>query len=491
MTTTFPLQSVWQPFARVSGLASSMLAAMVMVMSGCGGGSASAPTTLALSSEVHVFKGDLGGWTPDNGRWYNYVLSDALCPSGYGFPISSISGASCFEWLTPGSGAGGDWITSTGPWWIDQNHMMLPGGDGFGFINVLAFTQLPAGFRSPASLDDTVVSFTARIDERFSTVEAPSREGRRQGHVYLWFQTFARPISPCTPDPSIGEDCTRQSDYILTGGWDPAYEIDRMAPGVARNFKFTLKASEPENWTCLGRGANVKYDCMGLEQALKNVAVVGLVIGPATSCPTTLIDGVELCDTQRIATSPKDYLNLGRFDLRGFAIVKARARATMGARIAFANSPPDRALPAEGWSAIRYADATPFGIGSGLQMPIKASTGAVRLGLAHAPDADKLEEAGYQIYLSPAGTDPGQTKNVLLIVSRNEDGRYDKVLSFWPYQAGDTVGFYFEAGKLLFLKNDEVVFQVASLCSNSLACMLHPFVSSYGGPGELPPVYRY
>ena len=157
-------------------------ASLTLLLAGCGSGDVT-PEQQPIAPHVQVYRADLGGWAPNNGRWYSYVQSDNTCASGVGFPISWVSLAACFEWLTPNAGASGQWISSAGPWWIDPNHMVLPGGTGFGFINVLAFSQLPAGFRSGASLDETVVSFTARIDEHFSTVSADSREGRRKGHV--------------------------------------------------------------------------------------------------------------------------------------------------------------------------------------------------------------------------------------------------------------------------------------------------------------------
>lgn len=473
----------------------TLLMALSVLLIGCDGASRGAEPlaeTLALSPAVHVFKADLGGWAPNNGRWYSYVQSTGTCTSGQGFPISQISLPACFEWLSPSSGAAGNWVSSTGPWWIDPNHMHLPGGSGFGFINVLAFTPLPAGFRSGASLDNTVVSFTARIDAAFSTVTADSREGRRKGHVYLWFQTYARPISPCTPDPAIGEDCTRQSDYILTGNWDPAYEIDRITPGQAVDFSFALKASETERWTCLGRGFNVKYDCIGIEHALRSVAIVGFIIGPTTSCPTVIQpNGLPLCDAQRMAAAPGDYLNVGRFDVRAFAIRKAAARASSASRLAFSDRPIGSVTAQDGWSTPRYAAATQFAPGSGLHLIIDDLPGAVRLGVSHAEGTQRLDEAGYQIYISPAGTDPGQLDNVIYAVSRDDSGVFSKVQSFWPYQVGDTVGLYLDDGSLHFLKNDEVIFQVPSPCTDAVTCVLFPFISIFGGYPDSTRVYVY
>ncbi len=460
-------------------------------LAGCGGGK-SAPETTTLSPDVYVYKADLGGWAPDNGRWYNYVQSDAICASGEGFPISWVSPASCFQFLTSRAGAAGNWVTSTGPWWIDANHMALPGGTGFGFINVLAFTQLPAGFRSPANLDDTALSFTARIDSNFSTVMANSREGRQQGHVYLWFQTFARPISPCTPEPQTGENCTRQSNYILTGNGQPGYVIDRMSPGVATDFAFKLKASETDRWTCLGRGFNVKYDCIGVEEALRNVAVMGFVIAPAAACPTLRnANGLELCDLARIAQSPSDYFSLGKFEVRSFSLRKNQARATAATRLNFLPRPLAVTAVPPRWSSPQYAKATKFVRGGGLQMSVPEPLGAMRLGLSLQSDPKNLEEAGYQIYLSPAGTDPGQTENVMMVVGRGSSGLYDVNLSFWPYQAGDTVGFYFENGVLLFLKNDEVFYQVPSPCGRVDDCTLYPFLSTADGYDAALSVFQY
>jgi hypothetical protein len=470
-----------------------MLVGTVLLF-GCGanggGSTGEMPTTLELSSDVHVFRADLSGWTPDNGRWYSYQVSDTACDAGFGFPANSVSPASCLRWLTPGSGASGQWVVSDGPWWTDANHMQMPGGDGFGFVNVLAFTQLPAGFRSPANLDDTLLSFTARIDDHFSTLVTDSREGRRKGHIYLWFQTYARPVSPCTPDPAIGENCTRQSDYILTGGWDPAYEIDRIPPGEEHRFNFRLEASEPQNWTCLGRGVNVKYDCMGLEQALTNVAYVGFVVGPAAPCPTlTQPDGGQQCDSARMDAAPQDYLNLGRFEFRDYAIRKMRPRATLAHRIDFAET--GKAGYTDGWDAPRYAPAVRFAAGSGLQVPVRADTDAFRLGLALATGTIALEDAGYQIYISSADSTPLQVGKHLVVMAPGASGKYDKAAVFWPIKDDDTVGFYFEDGHLLVLKNDEVVYQADSPCTAAADCVLYPFIARHGGNGAAPAVYSY
>ncbi len=464
---------------------------IVLGVAGCGGGK-SAPETQTLSPDVYVYKADLGGWASNSGRWYNYVQSDADCSSGVGFPISWVSPASCFQFLTPHAGASGNWVTSTGPWWIDTNHMALPGGTGYGFINVLAFTPLPAGFRSPANLDDTALTFTARIDSQFSTVMADSREGRQQGHVYLWFQTSARPISPCTPDPQIGEDCTRQSNYVLTGNGQPGYGIDRISPGVATDFAFSLKASETDRWTCLGRGFNVKYDCMGVEEALRNVAVLGFVIAPVAGCPTLRnANGLELCDLERIAQSPSEYFNLGKFEVRSLTVRKNKARATAATRLAFVARALEVTEVPPRWSSPQYAEATKFVTGGGLQMSVPKPLGAMRLGLGVQSDPRNLEEAGYQIYLSPAGTDPGQTENIMMVVGRGTSGLYDVNLSFWPFLAGDTVGFYFENGVLHFLKNDEVFYQVPSPCGNADVCTLHPFLSTADGYDAPLSVFKY
>lgn len=347
-----------------------------MVLVGCGGGNGTSgavdvPATVAISPDVYVFKADLGGWKPNNGRWYSYPVSDQVCDLDVWYATSAISLASCFRFLTSGEGAAGQWVRSDGPWWVDPNHMQVPGGHGFGYLHVLAFTQMPAGYRSGTSLDDTEVSFTARIDEHFSTVLADSREGRRQGHVYLWFQTYPRPIARCTPDPQIGENCTRQSDYILTGGWDPAFEIDHLKPGQAGDFHFNLSAAQADQWTCLDHGVNVKYDCMGLPEALREVTAVGFVIAPVPPCPTVADEtGQQRCDVQRIALAPAAHMAVGRFEVRGFSIRKRQPRPSEAVRFSFALRPAgDSAVPAQ-WSAPQYAAGQRMREGSGLQWKI-------------------------------------------------------------------------------------------------------------------------
>ena len=169
------------------------LGALALTQAACdgGGGKASSLNTGAtghwaarsIDATVYVFNADLGGWRPNNGRWYSYQQSSAPCATGVGFETNRFSPASCFSWLTDAEGAKAQWVTSTGPWWIDPNHMMRLGGNGFGFINVLAFSQIPAALQSTANLDDSTVSFTARVDPAFSTVEADSAAGRRKAQI--------------------------------------------------------------------------------------------------------------------------------------------------------------------------------------------------------------------------------------------------------------------------------------------------------------------
>ncbi|MFN0183119.1 MAG: hypothetical protein ACKVQR_04790 [Aquabacterium sp.] len=459
-------------------------------LASCGGGGGGEESrAVPLSPQVQVFDADKSGWLPNNGRWYNYVQSEAPCLSGEGFPNNPISPASCFQWLTSEAGPQGAWIRSTGPWWIDPNHMQKPGGNGFGFVHVLAFTQLPAAVYSPASLDETVVEFSARIDAAFATLEADSLAGRRKGHVYFWFQTWPREVEGCTPNPETGENCTRQSDYILTGEFSPDYEIDRMTPGQEKRYRFRLSALDAAKWTCLGAGVNLKYDCEPLSSAIRNVAVVGFIIAPVPRCPyVTLPDESELCNLAEIARQPGAYLNLGTFEFRDFSITKALVRASEAFPLNI-SLPTQAAGP--GWSRLYLGEARRYDAGNGLHIPITGPVVATRLGLTRSSAPADAESAGLHVYLLPAGFEPGQTENLLLVAGPTDDGRFERLYGFGSYKVGDTIGFLVDGPQLLVLKNDELIFQTSSPCVGQSTCILRPFVSTYGVPAGAPRILTY
>lgn len=471
------------------------LATLSLVVVACGGGGSAEPPppeTITLAAEIKVFDADLGGWAYNTGRWYNYVISDGPCDSGIALPASLFSPASCFAWLTSDAGANDDWVTSTGPWWIDPNHMKLPDGTGFGFINVLAFVQLPAAVRAPANLDGSRVSFDARIDSSFSTVAADSRDGTLKGHVYFWFQTAPRAISPCTPDISIAEDCTRQSDFILVGDGSENYEIDSIPANEVRRFSFPISAADATQWKCLSRGGSVKYDCIDFSEAVKTASVAGFVIAPTSPCPTMINAANRLvCDTAAMFQDPASYLNTGTFEVKSFAITKEKRRTTTATRVGL---PPTATVTTElpfGWSRPSYGAARNFTVGSGLTFLVDSQLGPLRVGVASSTDAAHLDDTGYQLYISPKGTDDGQLVDNLMVVTKDESGKFDRVQVVGRYNAGDTLGVYFEQDAIVFLRNDEVIMQAPTPCSPSTDCVLYPFQATYGPPLGFPRVFVY
>ena len=119
------------------------------------------------SAEVFLYDAGLAGRIANKGRWYNYIQSEEPCLSGIGFPLSSISPASCFNWLTDQGGPRENWIESVGPWWIDPNHHQGTELNGFGYINVLGFSQIPGALNSSVNMQNSVVRFSARKSSDF------------------------------------------------------------------------------------------------------------------------------------------------------------------------------------------------------------------------------------------------------------------------------------------------------------------------------------
>lgn len=65
---------------------------------------------------------------------------------------------------------------------------MLPGRIGIGFVNVIAFAQVPDASIGKVSIKKTTVEFDA-IAEDLKMVTADSREGKQRSHIYFWFQS--------------------------------------------------------------------------------------------------------------------------------------------------------------------------------------------------------------------------------------------------------------------------------------------------------------
>lgn len=459
------------------------IAALLVVACG-GGGESPGPDAPAVAQgtprPVYVFRADLTGRIPNLGRWYNYIQSAQACASGIGFPDNVISPASCFNWVTDPIGANNQWVHSTGPWWIDPNHKMLPGGNGFGYVNVIAFTQLPAALLSPANLDDTTLSFSAHLGNTYSTVTAPSRLGTRKSHVYFWFQTRAKPIDNCTINPQIGEDCTRQSDYILTGADDPAYQIDSIPLATETPFRFRLSANDAALWTCLGAGINVKYECEDFATALRNVAVIGFLAAPVLPCPTIGTGAQEKCDTQAIAADPARYFNQGTFSFRALSIEKNTIRNTelRPAQLQVLGNTAEG--PDAGWSPLLFGESLGTGQGAGIRIEFIDTSVFARLGLTTDTTAATFETLGYQILAQPNAMTPGDGAGTIMVVRPGHAGDFNRFTGVADLSRGDTVDLYRDKQNLVFLKNDEVVFQVPDPCGNDTACQLYPFASHFG-----------
>ncbi len=446
------------------------------------------PARVVLSGQIRAYDAASSGYRGNNGRWYSYQQSRTACPTEFGgFPNNPYSPPSCFVWLTPPQGAGRDWVSSVGPWWVDVNHMQLPGGDGYGFIHVLAFTQIPGALYAPLDLDGTMVRFTARKDAIFSTLEADSRDGLRKGHVYLWIQTFARPLAPCTPDPQIGENCTRQSDYIMTGGYAEFFEVDTQATAEGKSLSFDLSADRAADWTCLGRGVNVKYDCRPITEALRNVAAIGFVLAPVPACPTVPDSkGGEICDLAKIDAEPGRHFAGGRFDIRGFTLDYPETRPNEAALLTFVSTPASQIT----WSLPRPAAREVFREGSGLYIPAPITAGAMTVGLSREVQIDGGDAPAYELYLITTGVENSSHGNEMRIRSRDPSRNLDRVLFVAPFDGDDTFSMHLRNDQLLFLKNDVTIHSEPSPCPTVGDCLLTPYIRAFRLTQPVP-VYRY
>ncbi len=483
-------------FAR-SAVATAEAVIACLLLSGCGSGDgadggepdAVAPTTLSLPTAVQVFDANAGPWPTNNGRWYTYQQSDQPCPSGVGFPDSSVSPASCFNFLTDMVGTRGDWVRSQGPWWVDPNHAQLAGGTGFGLIHVVAFAQLPAAWQGPATLDGTTVRLRTRISEDWVRPVASSRFGERPGRAYLWFQTYPRPVAGCTPEPTIGEDCTRQSNYIFSDGWQPAAALDQTASASGQGFAIEMRSAQAERWTCLGAGRNVKYDCMPFAQAVQQVAVLGVILGPVRACPTSPdAPPGSPCNREILAADPTAYYNPGRFDLRDFTITIDEPRAGLASRAAL--RPRSGPKPAPLWNPLRYLDGPPLAPGQGVHLLVTEGMDAVRLGVSRTTAPNSFDEAGPQIYISPLDNEPNQQSPTLYVQVADTAGGYSRIARVNSYGQGDRIALLLWRDQVVFTKNDEVVHMTLSPCAGLPDCRLNTFVSSHVDSRFAPAVYR-
>jgi hypothetical protein len=258
--------------------------------------------------------------TANIGRFYYYpVQSNAVVCGAQPFAIGDFSRPGCLAWFDEQSwnplGPGGlGYLHSKSPWWTDANHRIptppynsigLPNPNpGLGYINVIAFVQPPPTIYTPLNLVDGTLSFRVRKDSDFIPRVADSRVGPRQGHLYVWFQTSSRLLDPsvCTPNPDDGEDCTRQTDYILSDHAlsNPSFQLDTNIPPNVWSLDVARLLPIDDYWTCLGRGDNVKYECEPIASALTHVQYVGFIVAPVCTAPVPDTPGaVYICGDGR------------------------------------------------------------------------------------------------------------------------------------------------------------------------------------------------
>ena len=484
-------------FARSAAVIAEAALACVL-LSSCGSGSgndansgapdAAAPAALQLPTSVQVFDANAGPWPTNNGRWYSYQQSDLPCVSGVGFPDTSVSPASCFAFLTDTLGTRGDWVRSQGPWWVDPNHAQLEGGNGFGLIHVVAFVQIPGAWQGPLTLEGTTVRLRTRISENWVRPVAPSRAGDLPARAYLWFQTYPRPLANCTEDLSIGENCTRQSNYIFNDGWQPTAALDQTSDAAGQGFAIAMRADQAARWTCLGAGQNVKYDCMPFEQAVQQVAVMGVILGPVRPCPTAPdAPAGSPCDRGILAGEPTAYFNPGRFELRDFAITIDTPWAGTALRAAL--RPEAGPKPAPLWNPLRYVQAQALKPGKGVHLLVTQDMAAVRLGVSRSDSPESFDDAGPQVYISPAGMDPDPQSPTLYAQVADATGHYSRVAPLGTYAPGDRIALLLWRDQIVYTKNEEVVHMTPSPCAGLPDCELNAFVSTHVDSAYTPAVY--
>ena len=462
----------------------SGLALVCTVLMACGGGGTDMPahvksSVLPTSESIYAFDARRGKWTDNNGRWYTYRQSELPCASGVGFGANRFSPASCFEWLTGFSGLDSVWIRSQGPWWVDPNHFHGTGGDGFGFIHVLAFVQLPGAWQGPLVLNKTTVRFRTRISHDWSRPLAPSRFGLLQGRAYLWFQTSPRNIPDCIPDPEIGENCTRQSNFIYTDHWKPSAALDQTADAEGLAVSVPLNAKDAARWTCLGYGRNVKYDCMPFEQAIEQVAVMGVVQGPVNSCQ--LLNGADpqaACDLAALARTNGEFFNHGTFEISDFAITLDEKRSTSARQLAL--DPPELHRVRTGWTSHRLQDVDRLEPGMGIHLIAPADHTPLQLTLS--PDAQSgSTRSGIDLILLGSEVKASLARSQLQVLLTDAISRNPRWVRVADYEPGDRVTLHAWERWVLVLKNDEVVYTLPHPCPSQSSCSLESFISAPTG----------
>jgi hypothetical protein len=451
-----------------------------LLISGCGLNSSTtlAPQTLEVPPTVFVFDANGGPWLPNTGRWYSYQQSDLGCETGVGFPDGPLSPASCFVWLTDIFGAKNNWVSSQGPWWVDPNHQYLDQGTGFGFVHVVAFVQLPAAIKGTLNLNGTTVRLRTRISSGWSRPIATSREGEKPSRSYLWFQTSPRKVTNCSPNAQIGENCTRQSNYIFTDNWRADSALDQSSNEEGQAFEIKLNGLDASKWTCLGAGRNVKYDCLPFDQAIEQVSLMGVLQAPVLPCPISAPAGPGVtCDRTVLSNSTASFFNSGRFDLRDFTISIDETFSRLAHLIDFGYELDLK--PATKWRPLRFAFTSPLKQGEAIHFVIPKDSKALKFGLTFNVYGHTFETAGPHLYISPANREPGQAEPSLYIGAADDSGAITRTLSVSRYKDGDRVSIYLWNDKLVFAKNGQAVHMTSSPClQHGKNCALVPFYST-------------
>ncbi|MDA9101477.1 hypothetical protein N9K03_00270 [bacterium] len=407
--------------------------------------------------DVYIYDSTKGKRSGNLGKWYSYIQSDSPCPTIYGgFPTNSISPASCFFWLTDNNVENLDYVRSKGPWWIDPNHKSGTNLNGYGYVNVIAFSQIPLRQNSSVNIKDSKVEFSAKLSENFQTIFAESRDGVRESHIYLWIESAPRKIENCIENPQIGENCTRQSDYILT-----EFPIDKyIYQNDNSSFSINLSDYNSLDWTCLGAGDNVKYDCMGIESALENVYTIGFLAAPVQSCK---LDGNEnKCD---LNVNILDHYITGEFMFKDFKVKKKYGLSSFGSEINF-QIPSTNIRPSDGWSTLEFSNPMNFENYSGIRLEISNSN-YLRFGLTTNNKSEKFEDLDFEIYISPESDQCGRIYGVL----------NDKIINLSNYCLGDRIELFLENGNFVLNKNSELIYITNQNC---IDCSLYAFKSNLG-----------
>jgi hypothetical protein len=229
----------------------------------------------------------------------------------------------------------------------------------------------------------------------------------------------------------------------------------------------------------LGFGRNVKYDCLPFDKAIKQVAVMGVIVGPVLPCPISRPAGPGVtCDRTLLSTSLSPYFNPGRFDLRDFVIAADGANATTAKLLVLDYCARNK--PGIFWSPICYATTSILKADGAVHYVIPKNSGALKFGLSSTTTTHSFEAAGPHLYVSPAGNEPGQTESTLYVGVADQSGSTSRTFSVTRYREGDLVSIYVWKDKIVFSKNGESIHMTPSPCDvDQRDCALIPFVSNH------------